>query len=269
MACMEVWGGNERAMADVAMPGIDASIYSEPHDSAAGGDIYYVSMCGGGRIARFLLADVAGHGTAVNDTATALRNLMRKYINTLNPTRFARAINREFTRRIDANGFATALVATYFAPSDHMIVCNAGHPRPLWYHAKSRTWQFLDHGKSRGAKVANIPLGVMEPIDYVLSAVQLEVGDLVLIYTDWLVDVRNPNGEPLGEEGLLAAVRELELCATEDFPRALFDIVARYRGTRGATDDQTLLLLRHNGSDPPRQTIWQKMRMTVKMLGLG
>ena len=68
---------------------------------------------------------------------------MRKYINTLDQTRLARALNRELVP-LDGNGrFATALLTTYFAATDHLIICNAGLPWPLWFHAATGSWELL------------------------------------------------------------------------------------------------------------------------------
>lgn len=63
MQCMEVWGGNTAIDSGLSVPGIDAWIHSQPsRGQRSGGDIYYASMCGAGRIGRFVLADVSGHG---------------------------------------------------------------------------------------------------------------------------------------------------------------------------------------------------------------
>src|SRR5689334_4344170 len=79
MRCMEIWGGNHAADACVATPGLDLWLYSQPYQGAEnGGDVHYVSLCGGGRITRFLLADVAGHGAEVAPMARLLRGLLRK-----------------------------------------------------------------------------------------------------------------------------------------------------------------------------------------------
>lgn len=79
MRCLEVWGGNQAVDNGVVMAGLDAWLYSRPYrDHAAGGDIHYVSSCAAGLVTRVLVADVSGHGSAVADAATKLRNLMRR-----------------------------------------------------------------------------------------------------------------------------------------------------------------------------------------------
>ncbi len=270
LQCMEIWGSNETVHSAVSVSGIDAWIYSEPFEGGAvGGDVHYISMCGGGKISRFVVADVSGHGVTVGDVASRLRALMRKYINKLDQTRFARALNREFSRLAQDGQFATALLATYFAPSKHLVVCNIGHPKPLWYHAHSGRWELIEHEMSqRAEQVVNVPLGVIVPTDYVQFAVKLDQGDLVLIYTDWMREARNRDGEVLGEQGLLERVRQLDPTDPARLRRMLLESVAEYSGRGPAEDDQTLLVLHHNASDPPQQSLGEKLRVMSKMLGL-
>lgn len=267
---MEVWGGNGAFHNAISVPGIDAWISSRPYeDDARGGDLHYMSTCGAGRISRFAIADVAGHGAAAGKLSERLRSLMRKHINTLDQTRFARALNREFSRSAQPGRFATALLATYFTPTDQLLICNAGHPVPLWYHAASKSWELLDHDvPERASTVVNLPLGLIRPTDYAQFAVTLDKGDLVLIYTDSLIESRSPGGEPLGETGLLDLVRRLEVDPPQDLNRRVLAAVADHHGTAAAADDETLLVLHHNAADPPPPTIGQTIHAMAGMLGL-
>jgi len=80
-------------------PGLDAWVECRPHQSDAGGDIHYFSMCGSGRVTRLAIADVMGHGEEASELAVWLRGLMRKHINLLDQRRFAHQINQELTSR--------------------------------------------------------------------------------------------------------------------------------------------------------------------------
>src|ERR1043165_1889351 len=87
--CMEVWRGADAVDAAVSLPGLDAWVYSRPYEQAtAGGDVYYVSSCATGRINRLLIADISGHGEKVQSVAIQLRDLMRKYVNFLDQSKF-------------------------------------------------------------------------------------------------------------------------------------------------------------------------------------
>lgn len=126
------------------------------------------------------MTGVSGHGSSVGDLTASLRPLVRKHINTLDQMRFACALNQEFSRLAQTERFSTALLTTYFAPTDHLIVCNAAHPRPLWYHAPSGTWGILDKDTPRRAEyMVNLPLSIVEPTDYEQFAVQLGKGEVI------------------------------------------------------------------------------------------
>jgi serine phosphatase RsbU (regulator of sigma subunit) len=279
---MEIVGGNEAVRTPLSAPGLDVWIDSRPHEGHVGGDIHYFSMCGSGRVTRLVLADVSGHGPVADTAAKSLRHLMRKHINQLDQTRFAQSINREFTQQADMDYFATVILMTYFAPTDHLIVCNAGHPRPIWYSAERDTWQLLDRDvEDRGAPiqsmsgtyglkpVANLPLGIIEPTEFCQFAVQLKPDDLVLVYTDAFSEVRPDGPVPLGEKGLLELIREIGPAEPQALSDAIIDRIAALRDSPDSDDDQTLVVMRHNASAPPKMTVAQIARTMWKMMGLG
>jgi serine phosphatase RsbU (regulator of sigma subunit) len=109
---------------------------------------------------------------------------------------------------------------------------------------------------------------VVEPTDYHQFAVTLGKGDLILIYTDALLEASSPSGAQLGEKGLLELVGKIDAGRPETFARSLVDAVGRYRGEPGFDDDVTLLLLHHNAADPPRPSLGEAVQVIGKMMGL-
>ncbi len=268
---MEIRGGTSAADEMLRVPGIDAWVFSQPHRGEAdGGDIHYLSMCGGGRISRFFVADVAGHGQTVSQVAGDLRSLMRRHINTLDGSRFARSLNEEFGELADEGVFATALLATYFAPTDQLVMCNAGHPRPLWYQAAAGQWRTLEHDiADRDNRARNLPLGVIGQTGYHQFAVTLGQGDIVLLYTDALIEARNAEGRPLNEIGLLGLARSLDPADPRAFGRALLERIGEFRGLAEPDDDLTLVALYHNAESPPRRSMGELLTVMAKMVGLA
>jgi sigma-B regulation protein RsbU (phosphoserine phosphatase) len=275
LQCMEVWGGNAGVDTAIEVAGIETWIHSEPYKGERhGGDIHYVSTCASGRVSRFVVADVAGHGNTVGELAASLRLLMRKHVNLLNMSRFARELNNEFSRKERAGRFATAVLVTYFAPSDNLIICNAGHPRPLWYSAAKKTWQFLDNETPENVDdvpgAFNLPLGVIEETDYQQFAVKLAHDDLVILYTDSLTESMGAETKKyLGEEGLLRLIRTLSPGSSKEVSAGLLSAVAAYRGGEPAGDDVTVVVLRHNAQEPPGMTRgWAGVTAIASALGI-
>jgi len=269
--CMEVWGGNRRADSAVVMSGLDAWVYSKPYgESEGGGDVYYVSSCATGRITRMLVADVAGHGQAVSDIATQLRTLMRRHVNQIDQSRLVQSMNQQFAGLSNDGCFATALVTTFFAPTNHLSLCNAGHPPPLLYRAATRQWSFLDQRCAGGDEFANVPLGVIDLVNYDQFDVQLKVGDLVLCYTDSLTESLDQNGDMLGLSGLLEVVRSIDVADSSRVIPQLMSAMRRRCGHDVSDDDLTILLLRPNGLGarvPLRDRALAPVRLMKNLLG--
>lgn len=296
LQCMEVWGGNGASDNGVMMAGVDAWVYSRPYEGhTTGGDVHYVSTCSTGRISRMMVADVAGHGPSASAAATALRDLMRRHVNHLDQSRLVERLNREFGARAKEGVFATAVVATYFAPTRSFVVVNAGHPRPLVYSARTQRWGLVigeaakvagaggATGRRReaeamggaaggagvsggGVGVRDVPLGILEDTAYEQFAVRLRPGDLVVMYTDSLVETLQEDGEQLGERGLSEVAATLDLSKPERVARGLYEAV-RERCGREPADDVTVMVLRPNGL-LPRPTLGQQLGAQFRFLRL-
>jgi len=260
MQCMEVWGGSQLTTRGVEFGGLDAWVYSKPYGNAQhGGDVYYASSCATGRISRLLLADVAGHGDSVAATAADLRTLMRRFVNRLDQTEFVRLLNQQFTALSREGTFATAIVATFFAPSRRLTVCNAGHPRPLLYRAAQRRWDFLgQEGQAGQSTPSNIPLGLLEMSEYEQFDVELESGDCVLSYTDALMESNDADGQMLGEAGVLRIARLLGDVEPQRLIETLLGEIAERFPENLSEDDVTVLVVRANGREP-RYSLGEKL----------
>lgn len=261
MRCLEVWGGNDTVDSGVTLPGLDAWVYSKPHGGAdSGGDVYYVSSCVTGRIVRLLVADVSGHGASVADVAVQLRALMRQHVSVYDQGKFVRRMNGQFARMAEGGCFATAVVTTFYAPTRRMSFCNAGHPPPLLFRAASGTWSFVERPERQQAvecdyeeadqSPANLPFGIIDLADYDQFELDLEVGDLVLCYTDSLPEARNARtGELLGQARLLQIARSLTVQSPDRVIPSLLAAIALETGVEIKDDDLTILLFRPNGTN--------------------
>ena len=266
MQCMEVWGGNEPVNRDVVMPGLDAWVYCEPFENASrGGDVYFVSSCATGRITRLLVADVSGHGTEVAETAIALRSLMRRFVNQLDQSHFIQAMNHEFISLSKDGRFATAIAATYFSPTSTLTLTNAGHPPAMLYRADVKQWFFLqkqDHG-DRGP--ANVPLGILDITDYDQRSMHLQPGDMVLCYTDSLIECRDKHGSFLDKEGLAKILNQLNVTSPKSLIPDLLKVLGDLDPNNLTEDDVTLLLFTPN-ERRPNQSFRRRMLIPFRMM---
>jgi serine phosphatase RsbU (regulator of sigma subunit) len=259
IACTEVWGGFGRFDGAVQTPGIEAYVICEPfQQEVSGGDVHFLTVCSQGQLTRLAVADVAGHGAEAAHLAERLRDLMRLNMNTLDQTSFVRELNRSFAEVATDGRFATAALISYYPAIDRIIACNAGHPRPLWYRADQQRWVLLDHrhrARHREAEPTDLPLGVIDQTQYHQFEVRPSPQDLFVVYSDSLIEVRQPSGLPLGERGLLQLARSLGRPEPQSIGRQLVHASARLAHAERLGDDVTIVALQCRGGSKWGQSV--------------
>lgn len=244
LSCMEVWGGNESTWSSFIVPGLDMWIYCRPLDNQeSGGDVYYVSSCASGRLTRFLLGDVSGHGAEAAPHARTFHDIMRRNVNHMNQDQVVDALNDEFEKVSSVGRFATAIVGTYFAPTRMLTLCSAGHPPPLRFCAKSQSWTAL---ASDSEALRNLPLGVMESHQFRSTKIRLETDDLMLCYSDALFDACGANGSPLRADGLAALAQTIPVAEPAEFVNTFLNTIRLLHPDNLQLDDTTVVLARAN-----------------------
>ena len=243
LQCMEVWGGNRATERCFQLPGMSISLYSHPygHDSS-GGDVYYLSSCAAGRLTRLLLADVSGHGATVSGIATGLRDLMRNNINRIRQTRFVQEMNQQFLKLSEGGGFATAVVGSYFAPTRSLSLCNAGHPPPVIFRQQTQSWTTIDHDLTPSSQITDTPLGVVAAAEYREFTLPLQTGDMVLCYSDAIIESETPAGSMLGTKGLLEILAGLVDPSPADLITRLLARIQSFSPANNFQDDTTMML---------------------------
>lgn len=245
MQCMEIWGGNRAINKHFEAAGLDIYVHSAPYNDSqtGGGDIYYLTSCASGRISRFLLADVSGHGDAVSSIAVALRDLLRENVNKISQEKFFAAMNREFGQMSNESGFATAVVATFFEPKKSLAISVAGHPYPIYYRASKRKWVHLSPTQLDEG-LENLPLGVHEDSNYPGRAISTEAGDMFLMYSDAFIESVSADNQFLGICGVLKLLNEMDQPHPGEIMPFLWEKIGGM-ATGNLKDDDASLILGH------------------------
>jgi sigma-B regulation protein RsbU (phosphoserine phosphatase) len=245
LACLELRGGNHLAAYSTELPGLAGWVSCHPlRPSPRGGDLYYLSVCSRGAIARVVLADVAGHGEVVSSAAVRLHDALRQHVDNWDQSTLIRQLNDDFLKGAQKVQFATAFLASFCSDSGELLFTNAGHVPPLWYRAATDQWSLLRDSTPLSKEIVDLPLGLIEGTSYRQTAVQLEPGDLLLLYTDGVSESYDESGAQLGLERLLSIARSLPTETAVAAGQGLLAAVARFRGTAPAADDETVVALR-------------------------
>jgi phosphoserine phosphatase RsbU/P len=245
IACARTWAGSERVASLLELPGLLAWVHSMPAGlSKVGGDVHYVSVCPCCVVSRVALADVSGHGNAVSILARELGQLMQRYLPELEHEGLMRDLNRAVQEGLDGVHYATMVAVGWHNERSSLSLANAGHPIPCVFEAESKQWTWLEiNPEPRRERPVGVPLGLFACADYDRTAVKLEVGDLVLLYSDGVTEATNPAGDELGPDGLMNLVRELDCGSAESLGVQLTSALCSFRGGAEAADDETIIVL--------------------------
>jgi hypothetical protein len=153
------------------------------------GDFYdFLSLDGHLGVA---IGDVAGKGVAASLLMASVRSSLRAYAQDLyDIDQIMARVNAALTRDTLDNEFATLFYGVIDPVAMRLTCCNAGHEPPLLL---------------RGDEVIHLDIGGMivgvdAGQEYERAVVDLEPGDLLLLYTDGLIDARNDAGEAFGRK---------------------------------------------------------------------
>ncbi len=187
----------------------------------------------------FLAGDVMGHGVAASFLMARLNALFRTLIEFDLPLhQIVERTNRLFRDAASENHFAT-LVAGRAAPDGVIEVCNAGHPAPL----------VVSRGRVREVGGGGLPVGVSQANAYTTERVVADPGDVVLLYTDGLVETRAPSGDMYGVDRVTQIVEGGAALPLPALAGTLLSDANRFRGDTRPEDDITLLLLRRGAAE--------------------
>jgi len=222
--------------------GVDIAFASRPANTV-GGD-YYDAFFRDARqpspeANRLLLvvADVAGKSVP----AALLMATFQASLRTLAATpsslsELALGMNRySCARSLGGRRFTTAFFAELDPQTRSLTYVRAGHNAPILRRAS---------GSVERLETGDLPLGIEPRTRYDCGATTLCPGDLLLIFTDGLVEALNEKNQEYGEERLL---KGLDAAAGETADRTLKSLMAGVDGFVGATrqyDDITCLVLR-------------------------
>lgn len=239
--CHEVWGGNQRIEQDVDLGKLRGRLLCLPYKSNEGGDIHFLSFCDQERLSKIVVADVAGHGEIVSAIALGLRNLLLENINEVDNSKLLISVNDTLRQRLSGGKFVTMVAATFNGETGDFVYAYAGHPTVFLFNSANSKWQLLRHVENGDS---GMPLGIAGATEYVQMKTHLRGGDMLLFYTDGLLDIRRDSQERLTIHDLLEKCQEV---TTENAdPREIASSLIRHieeSGEGGFNDDVTLLVL--------------------------
>lgn len=198
------------------------------------GDFYDLMRLEDNSVA-LIIADASGHGVP----AAFLTILMKVFFSDLAPkyenaAELMSAINRQVSRYLDGSGFYLTAFYIRIYPDMRAEFCNCGHPPPLLL---SRG------GQIRELSQDNNVVGLSADFDeYVASTVCLERDDKLVLFTDGLTELKNPQKEFLPEESFREIVQSAAGRQNGEIAQAIIEFARKFQDGQKESDDLTLLV---------------------------
>jgi serine phosphatase RsbU (regulator of sigma subunit) len=229
-----------------AMPGIDAAAVYQPFGDGieVGGDFYDLWQLSDGAYG-FAIGDVAGTGPEAAAVTALVRYSLRAL--TFRSSDMADALVAlndlllsAATADADGESFFTAVLGTITPRSTtvELTLVSGGHPLPMVRRAD---------GRIEEVPLGGSLLGTLPTIDVAVAYLTLHAGDLVVLFTDGLLEARGQTEEMFGTEGVARILGDADATATATATvEALKAAVLDHVGGELA-DDMAALVLRVDG----------------------
>ena len=212
------------------------------------GDYYDFLCLPDGNVA-IAIGDVAGKGIAAALLMASIQSIMRTQLTAGIPSagnrngkaRWGGSVSQmvgELNRQLYANTapekYATFCFGLYDEEQKAFTYTNAGHLPPILLHA----------GEPQLLEVTGTVVGAFPSIQYEERTIAMGPGDILLAYTDGIVEPENVYGEEFGADRMTDLVLKFQTEASDEIIARIMEAVPHWTGSQELSDDMTVVLAR-------------------------
>jgi sigma-B regulation protein RsbU (phosphoserine phosphatase) len=159
-----------------------------------------------------------------------------------------RQMNQLLCERAAMSRFATMFWSYFDSKSQHLKYINAGHCPPLLVVKTAHRNTILR--LCSGGPV----LGLLAGAEFQQGSVRLDSGDVLILYSDGIVEAANAADEEFGEGRVAAIVTTYSEDTAENIRNHILAEVDAFTGTLAPQDDRTLVVIVYLGAVQPNET---------------
>ncbi len=204
------------------------------------GDFFDIIPLSDGKIG-FVIADVLDKGVGPAIYMTLSRTLIRTYATEfdLQPDLVFFATNERILKDTRANLFVTAFFGVLDPASGVLTYCNAGHNPPYFLGSQNGC-------EPIPLEKTGFPIGIDEDATWERSEIEMDLGDVLVLYTDGVPDAQNLDGAFFKQESLVGIIQEHLGESAEMLQKSILDAVYSFVGDAPPFDDITLMILQRD-----------------------
>ncbi len=214
--------------------GIEIAVFSK---SARGvsGDYYDVLELNDDTVG-LVVCDVAGKGVPASLVMVMIHSILRLIASAEREVGATLTwINRGLSGQIDLDHYATMSYLTISYTERRLSYSNAAH-HPLMIVRN-------DSGAIEQLDTEGLPVGIEREIVYPQTTIDLRTGDVLVLYTDGIVEAMNSDGEQFSAERLATVVRENSSKHAQQITDTIQSELDAFVGSAPQHDDQTLMIV--------------------------
>jgi len=185
-----------------------------------------------------LISDVSGKGVPASLVMVMIKTVFMSSISMkdIDCASVVRAINDSLSAGMAIDKFATLFFMIYDRRTEELSFANAGHGPLLCYRKSLHS--------CTATKLDGVPIGIMDDVEYKQAKVKLFPGDMIVLYTDGVSEMRNAEKEEFGAERVYQLMMENNEMNANDFVELLVDEVDTFKGDVPPHDDETMLVFK-------------------------
>ncbi len=217
--------------------GIQISAKSIP-TKEVGGDFYDFLQLPDGRLG-VVVGDVSGHGVSAAMVMTAALGAVRFAAEEKESTdEVLNMVNSRLNKDIQNHMFVALFYGIFDPKTRKLYYTNAGQTMP--FLLRNGEIDFLPQAE----KTDRFPLGIVKSTVYEQLSIELQPGDMLIHYTDGIVDVMNGSHETYGFDRLAESIQRNANLSLPQLVEMLVEEMKRYGGHANVEDDVTLVVLK-------------------------
>ena len=214
--------------------GLEAFGITRPANTV-GGDFYDIAQLPDGRVL-LALGDVAGKGSPAALLMALLLAMMRTLVDEgLEGPVLVERLNHQVMKQAPRSRFVTLFVGMLDPVTGAFTYVNAGQNPPLVRRSDGRYDSLREGG---------VAVGMFEQATYEEGTTQLAVGDVLVMFSDGVVEAEDKAEQPFDEAGVRSIVEQPVWSSAKELSWALVAAVQRHSDDRRLMDDLTALVAR-------------------------
>jgi phosphoserine phosphatase RsbU/P len=212
-----------------------------------GGDVYDYLDYGPGRTA-LAVGDVSGKAAPAALYAALVSGILRSLApQHLSPATMLAALNDQLQERKLDSQYVTMLMAVWDDSNQTLQIANAGSVQPLFVAANPA--DTTQPPAVRTIQAEGFPLGLFPNAEYEEFTLSTRPGDLIVFFSDGIVDAVNATGEMFGDERLTRLLESQHHPTAQSTVEGILQAVTNFQAGTAHFDDETIVVLRV--LDPP------------------